>query len=31
VIIGAEKNAFASGFHTLADFVPVMARLLFDS
>lgn len=30
VIIGAEKHAFASGFQTLADFVPVMSRLLFS-
>ena len=31
VIIGAEKNAFTNGFNTLADFVPIMSRLLFDS
>lgn len=31
VIIGAERNVFASGFNTLADFVPIMARLLFDN
>ncbi len=29
VIIGARKNDFADGFHTLADIVPNMARLLF--
>jgi hypothetical protein len=31
VIIGAEKDAFASGFSTLADFAPIMGRILFGT
>lgn len=31
VVIGAQKDRFAENFNSLADFVPLMAQLLFES